>query len=273
MGICIVCWMINKLRRAKTMELIEFLKDIINGFAESEIIFSNEQDFQFQMALALKGKKFELEKGDNVTITNVYLEGVSFKHNLKETYRLLKEAKKEEKKNEVKKEYTDIVLELDDDKNIAIELKYKTPYQPYLYETPNNEMLLLGQGAYDSGSYFFIKDLERLERINTKHFTRKYNFIKGYAIMLTNEKHYWKGFNSDIWNAFNICEGSVLENNLSLDLTKTNNPDKYKGFPTIKLKGKYVIKSGDWCDYPITIKNNCPIFKYLIKEVELKAKI
>lgn len=256
----------------------DLLISTINNFADNGIVFSNEQDFQFQLALALKGQKYN-ENGTEVTIKDVFLEVASFDHEISETIeRLRKKQKKGDNEKESKtKEYTDLILELDDGKNIthvAIELKYKTPYSPYIYETSKGKTLLMGQGAYDIGAYLFLKDIARLENIKKRYFVKEMNITKCYAIMLTNENHYRNGFDSKIWKSCNINEKANLQRTIALDLSSIGEDDekkkKYQSYKSISLNGYYELKNM-WHDYHLLNKNgDAPDFSFLIVEIQPK---
>ena len=258
--------------KKQTME--EFLVSIIGDFAKNGFVFSNEQDFQFQLALALKNNKYKITDNKTINIQNVFLEVPSFNEDIEKTIDKLKKkkAKKDNKKTNIK-EYTDIIIELTDGKNVfynAIELKYKTSYTPFIYKTKSGESLVMGQGAYDIGSYLYIKDIFRLEDINNRYFAKKMNITKCYAILLTNEKHYRNGFKSDIWSKCNLKEDATLENTISLNLSDDNR-DKYKSYQPISLLGKYELKN-KWHDYSLTVSNDAPNFSFLIVEITPKQK-
>ena len=101
-------------------------------------------------------------------------------------------------KEKSKKYYTDIVVKDEDGGYIAIELKYKTPDVGRLlrYECSGKNHYLAAQGAENINSYFFWKDVERLENMADGmplNFDESKKVKKGYAVLLTNDSFYWAG--------------------------------------------------------------------------------
>lgn len=171
------------------MELTkEILIEIIEDFANRGIIFSNEAQFQFELARKLQ------EKFPNC---NVELEVLS----LKSDNQKISETTKFEKM------YTDIILTIDE-KRYAVELKFKTAYptksghKNIIYKGKNGikDHIAFGQGAPDCGSYDFLKDVERLERLvlDRKDHMPNDSAEKGFAIIITNDYLYWYGKNRNL---------------------------------------------------------------------------
>lgn len=137
-------------------------------------IFSNESQFQFDLAWELRKMGY-----------NVELEVLSANCTPSHFAALSKEEKK--------KYYTDIVIK-DDDNYIAIELKYKTPDKGIMLYTTSDNYYVFPQGAENISSYLYWKDVERLESLVHKRVPLNFNnnnFVKkGYAILLTNDKFY-----------------------------------------------------------------------------------
>ena len=166
------------------------LDDIISGFGKEGRIFSNEEQFQFELALAIEREYQKDEKG----YPKVRLEVLS--------YGEIKELAKMDI-DERKKMYTDIIIDINDLESIAIELKYKTKGETskkyYLYKTKNRTTFVFEQGASNNGCYFFLKDVERLEHlVNGEKFDCDSNrkVIKGYAVIISNDDSYWTPHNS-----------------------------------------------------------------------------
>lgn len=152
-----------------------FLENIIKQLGKTPLVFNNEAEFKFELALKIK-EYFNCK---------VRFEVLSRRNGVQQT--------------RLKNDYTDIVLEDNEDKNlkIPIELKYKTD----LYEDKSNNIYLKKHGAYDLGAYDFIRDIDRLQllvnkQVNGKAVEQDYGSIigsydRGYAIILTNDHHYW----------------------------------------------------------------------------------
>lgn len=142
---------------------------------------------------------------------------------------------------------------------IPIELKYKTKnFQGVL---ANEEIFLKNQGAQDIGRYDFLADIQRLESIID---SKTYNIIKGYAILLTNDKMYWNKPTSNmrvpVDDEFRIHNGIVLNGVRSWKEEASVGTKKNREHP-INIRGTYDIC---WESYvPIA---ECQ-FKFLIVEV------
>ncbi|MBR0414645.1 MAG: hypothetical protein IJI67_06215 [Clostridia bacterium] len=158
------------------MELTkEILEDIIKQFAEEGKIFSNEAQFQFELAWALreykdkKGNKLFGDDNDKVKLEHLSIEN---------------------------KMYTDIVVRVDN-KYYPIELKYKTADKQIKYKKGDLTKITYLQGAHDDASYDYLKDVERLEKIViNKQFTpfdgeSNFSIEKGFAIIISNEPKIW----------------------------------------------------------------------------------
>jgi hypothetical protein len=146
---------------------IDNLKEIMKKLADNRHVFHSEADFQHSLALEIKDYKRELE---------LRLE------------KFVGIEKNEKKKD--KSVYMDLVI-IDKNKKIvsAIELKYKTftkSKNGTKQTIQDEDYFLKRQGAEDLGRYDFLKDIKRLESFNKEH-----NCQKSFAIMLTNDKHYW----------------------------------------------------------------------------------
>jgi hypothetical protein len=238
---------------------ISTLKKIINEFAKEGKIFSNEAQFQFELAWALKEMGYDVQ-----------LEVLSGKIN-----------------NEIEsiedKMYTDIVVTDKDKKELyAIELKYKTA-------APSNgkfiryscdgkpDLYTFSQGAYDFGSYDFLKDVERIEKLVLNRNDKiPFNFgfgnkeiAKGFAIILTNEWLYWKDRETtdQVYKDFYILDNNTKSGTLGqVDDSRGERKDQ------IYLKGNYKITWDNYIlsEYKYKKKKRQRKeydFKYLILEV------
>lgn len=238
----------------------KLLEQILDNFAKQEMIFSNEQDFQFELALELARHK-EL-------VADVKLEPLSIDISWSEVLNLSKKGKSLTRKT---KQYTDILLQDVDGNFVAIELKYKTPNKICCYTTQNNNhFVTMSQGAYDFGVYDFLKDVERLEHINERHFAKDIKITQAFAIMLTNDKNYrFNDFSrSKIWMNYGIFENAVLPKGTLTFCGQTQYKTKHRTFDAITLKNTYVC---NWRNYPLknyhnyySKQNPSPGFSYLV---------
>ena len=135
---------------------------IMNELGSVPRIFNSEAQFQFELAWKIK-EEFNCE---------VRLEELS-------------------RISGKKKDYTDIILEKDDQR-IALELKYKTAK----YEDESLNIYLKAHGAADLGAYDFLWDVHRIQMLTGMEESGKDEVKRpcdrGYAIILTNDSHYWK---------------------------------------------------------------------------------
>ena len=111
------------------------LQAAIRNLAKDGKIFSNESQFQLDLAWELKKQGFHVE-----------LEVLS----------VTQSAAKNLSKDERKKAYTDVIVK-DEDGYIAIELKYKTPQTDAImyYDMNGAATYLFSQGAENIGSYLY----------------------------------------------------------------------------------------------------------------------
>lgn len=234
------------------------LISIINGFARDGKVFSNEQDFQFELALALK-KEAEVE--------DVKLEAISFAKNLGS---LTIQGDGSLKVDKAQREYTDLIVKTKDGLYYAIELKFKGADKPYLYNSKAfGNVAVLRHGAANINSYLFLKDIARLEKINSRHFPRDIEIVKGFAIMLTNNKTYRKsGFRNSMWREFSVKEGRTIDNSI---LSLHRNDDKYRRYKDLEIKGSYRF---NWENYDLEsdamLNVKTPGFSFLVVEVDPK---
>lgn len=239
----------------------KILKSIMDDFANQGIVFSNEQDFQFEMALALSKNK---------NIKQVKLEMLSLEFNWNEVAEI---AITKGQISEDKKEYHDLFVEFVDGTCAVVELKYKTPDKICLYETKNGRVITMKQGAQDENAYAFIEDIRRLEHINERYFPNDKKIDKAYAVFLTNFKKYRFGFDGYIWGNYSVEENKILKGTLYFGKDGL----EHRGRKAIKLNGLYKIH---WNDYPLCnyqdykdlMKSHCPGFSYTIVEVKTKAE-
>lgn len=160
------------------------IKNAIVSLAHSNHIFSNESQFQFDLAWCLN-ENHEISKDYDVK-----LEVLGFRF--------------QENSDKPKKFYIDIVLVNKNKKElIPIELKYKTPQKEISYYKDQDQLIghTFSQGAPDVGSYLFWKDVERLEKIKNKEIKfeeyENYNIKSGYAVLLTNCPSYLNKSSTD----------------------------------------------------------------------------
>ena len=130
----------------------------------------------------------------------------------------------------------------------AIEVKYKTKPQ----ENPAEGFDLRDHSAHDFGRYEFLRDIERLEQLIVEGL-----YSSGYAIMLTNDQHYWeKGrFKPTQDAAFRIHDGRIVEGTLKW---ADDREYRRKLSTPLVLKGRYALCWRDYSDLG---------FRYLVVEV------
>ena len=273
----------------------EILKKTIDELAAEGKIFSNERQFQLELAMKLQQKGFDVE-----------LEVVSSDKSFDELQKLSKEDRE--------KLYTDIIIKQENDKYIAIELKYKTPQKFYIYKTIKGTIITFPQGASDLGAFLFWKDVERLENFKNinLNFDSNKKIEKGYAVLLTNQEDYWSGKKDSLCRNFfpvgnkkghlnwwvkvdsetqkrvngrtakskcDIIEVTEDKTSLYKSYFDKDGKEKMKDVSPIKLKGNYNCVNGQdyigWFDYNIKYDATCkdkpipPKFRYLMLEVEL----
>lgn len=196
---------------AETKDVKQLIIEAIQDFAGSNIVFSNESQFQFDLAWKLRSIK-----------------EISDKYDIKlEVLGISKEKTEDTDEEKDKKNYVDLLLvsnkENKEKEIIPIELKYKTPQKDIRYY--NNQGKEIGrtfsQGAPDVGSYLFWKDVERIERIlglceeKDKIIIEEYcdyERRKGFAILLTNNPSYLSA-NSGLYKEFFPYKDHVVDYN------------------------------------------------------------
>ena len=215
------------------------IKDLMSKLAKQNEVFESEAQFQFELAQLIKDEYGKY--------------GFRIKLELVTAY----------SNNPLKRYYSDIII-LDKDNNyIAIELKYKTK------ASNCNGVILLNHGATDLGRFDYLWDIHRIELLKYKN--RKiysYNdklkeFIKGFAIILTNESKYWtinKKSKDTLYKNFCISDLDKIDKKINLEWNKKN--------------GKSCV-DGTWRDIQLSFKQDYAFkwdvfnndFRYLIIEI------
>ena len=211
----------------KTFNLETFgeeLDNIIeNEFGEKGKIFSNEEQFQFELALEIERRYQKDEYG----YPRVRLEVLSYPNTKAKTEEGVLEDIAQLSKEDREKMYTDIVVDINDTDSIAIELKYKTlggkdtknakGSKYYDYVTGSGTYRVFNQGASNLGCAYYLVDVERIEKLialskenknvnvfDLCHPEQRRVVVKGYAIIITNDHLYWakhkEGTDSDIFS-------------------------------------------------------------------------
>lgn len=237
----------------------ETLIEIINGFARDGKVFSNEQDFQFELALALKNE---------AEVEEVKLEAISFEKSLGS---LTVQDDGSLKVDKTKREYTDLIVKTKDGLYYAIELKFKGADKPYLYNSKAfGNVAVLKHGAEYFNAYRFLNDVSRLERINGRLFANNITIEKGYAVLLTNNNKYKESdfSGSEIWRNYSLINGRTVKHGL---LRIRNSEEKYLSFEPLNLNGNYTF---EWNDYKLEsdamLNVKAPGFSFLVVEVDPK---
>lgn len=237
----------------------ETLIEIINGFARDGKVFSNEQDFQFELALALKNE---------AEVEEVKLEAISFEKSLGS---LTVQDDGSLKVDKTKREYTDLIVKTKDGLYYAIELKFKGADKPYLYNSKAfGNVAVLKHGAEYFNAYRFLNDVSRLERINGRLFANDITIEKGYAVLLTNNSKYKESAfeGSEIWVNYSLINDRTVGQGL---LRIRNSEEKYLSFEPLNLNSNYTFKWNTYELDPQTMLNDkTPGFSFLVVEVDPK---
>ena len=206
------------------------IRTILTELAKERKFFLSEADFQFALAwkihLLYPNADIRLESPQKISISR----------NLA---------------------YVDIWVELDG-KAYPIELKYKT--RSYKAKDANgDEIKIKTHSAQDTGRHGYLKDIERIE-----HYRAINGFERGFAIMLTNDKHYYdkekKRPGTNDAN-FLVHEGATVKGGKTL--TWKNPQEWTKKYPDITLCNDYSIH---WEEYNSCDDGNGD-FMYTITEI------
>lgn len=268
---------------------VKFIDRLLKNLADNKRVFTNESQFQFELALALQKEGYPVE-----------LEVLSCNKEVEDISRL--------SKKEIEKYYSDIVVNLGNNEYAVIELKYKLPQKVMMHKIDDLKFITFSQGAPDVGSYLFWKDVERLEKFNNNlhlNFDNSKKIIKKFAIILTSDNKYWEGNDKSLYRNFFPKDKVRFEGDINC-LIKINNSShkrvsgktkksdnieiieatmhNYKQFESfyyidkdknekasckpvvpIRLKGPYQC---EWKDYLVT---DAATFRYLIMEVKEKG--
>ena len=135
----------------------EDIEELLKALAKERKLFWSEADFQFAFAWKIQQRfpdaKVRLERGFHLP-------------------------------DSTKTAYVDIWVDIAD-KKFPIELKYKT--RTYTATDKTGERITLKtHSAWDVGRHSYLKDIERIEQYRSAD-----GFERGFAIMLTNDKHYY----------------------------------------------------------------------------------
>lgn len=195
----------------KKIQLREFTKsdllNILNEFGQQKRIFNSESQFQFDLAWRIK----------ELVDCEIRLEELSRKSLERITN------KKGQIVDKEKKDYTDIILEKGECR-IGIELKYKT----IEYKNDHKNIYLKTHGAVDLGSYDFLLDIHRLEKlVNSSDGVTK-PCQKGFSIILTNDPDYWKPRRNT--NTVD-CEFRINQTKVGSDVTIKQGEHKWRNKP------------------------------------------
>ena len=120
---------------------------------------------------------------------------------------------------------------------------------------------LKNDGARDIGCYLYLKDIQRIEKIqeNVKEFK------KGYTIMLTNDLCYTKepGRDNSAYQAFSLAEDSIKTGTLNWKVGSKTGEAPQVNKPIV-LNGSYKMH---WQEYSRLDDTNTGTFKYVINEI------
>ena len=238
------------------------LNDLLSHKGSAGCFYKSEAQFQFDFAWSIK-EYLNQNKCENEP--EVILEYFS--------------AKRTDDSNKTKKFFTDIMIKDKKGLFVPIELKYKTKT---VSRKPNDISIFddFGEhGATDYGRFDYLWDLKRIQLLKNPD-TPKTNidrnpelevFCGGYAIMLTNDEHYWKAIDPSkdpAYKMFCIEHGRTIKANDSLEWKDKG--QKYKVNDTWRNDYNYVVPFVfdedhlcDWKPY-----STDPEFKYLMLSVK-----
>ena len=259
------------LQKFELEKFYDELDSIISGFGTEGRIFSNEEQFQFELAWKLKEAGY-----------NVRLEVLSIpKANEEEAEEVFNQASKQERD----KMYTDIVVDINDSESIAIELKYKTlggkgakgekGSKYFDYVTNTGTYRVFNQGASNLGCAYYLADVARIERLidlsdrnngfngfDLCHPKKHRRVVQGYAIIITNDKSYWEPHkdNTDA-KIFSLSKGDSSKGKGEYKkIVREGKSDKDgTQYPEIDLRNTYTF---NWQPY-YPQKGEAPEFQYL----------
>lgn len=187
--------------------IIDSLYDLI---CKGEL-FVSEMDFQFHLALILKGKEAN---------------NIIFNYPIK-TSELYKKYKGKMYHDSFNNKHIDLYF-IYNGEEYFVELKYKT--DKYKINKGEKSFLLVKQMAYSDNFYSVYKDIERME--NLRRINPKY---KTYVLCLTNDSYYWENHLKGKVGTFNLFEKTkiieikdlYLEKSYDIEWKKFNNEFKY----------------------------------------------
>lgn len=150
--------------------------------------YCSEKDFQIDLALKL------INKDIPIVCEYPYKSNVEYKF-----YKKVPGTSGSFEKENDNNAYIDIVC-YDNNNIIPIELKYRTKKQKIkkiINEKNIIEFDLKEQSAHDDGCYGFLRDICRIAE-----FIEKEHCNEGYAVFLTNDEKYKKGYNGEAYSGF-----------------------------------------------------------------------
>lgn len=224
----------------------KLLQCLIDEFAEKDIVFTNESQFQFELGFTLQKLFDDYDKDYKVKFEVLSMNQIEIDNELSA--------------NNIKKLYTDLIVEMPNDKCVAIELKYKTALPSHVklfkYTVNEKDYVVFAQGAYDNGCYDYWWDVKRLETLLNKEI--KYNFsdkevVRGFAIIMSNDENYWIEHKDGYFKNFmltdtgeNFISGTRLWRLKGKDVSQILGQKDKRYLKSIPLSCKYQIK---WLPY------------------------
>jgi len=197
----------------------ETFKKILDSFAEQGKLFSNERQFQLELAWTLKEMGHE-----------VYLEVLEDKD---------------------KKTYIDLIVKETEYEYVAIELKYTTMQSDRKrmdYHIGKKIIAVYSQGAGDVRRYDYLKDVQRIENLREKinvFGLANACVTRGYAIIMTNDNYSGKSGENTAYKQVALNQGRKIpiEKELTLQIKG------YEIKTPIYLKGNYCCQ---WHSYNLS---------------------
>jgi len=212
-----------------SIEFQDIIFSSITKLAQSRPIFHIEADFQHALAWQIQNDHPQLD--------------IRFEY---------------KPANISKRMFVDLWIKDNFGNNYAIELKYKTRK---LEETIHDEKFkLMDQSAQDLGRYDYLKDIERLEKIVSKH-----EKTTGFAIILTNDSGYWNTpqSNDTVDADFRIFDGKTIHG--ILEWSEHASAGTTAGREAaLNISGTYPV---EWSDYSQVGSSNKGKLRYLLVKI------
>ncbi|KYP82011.1 hypothetical protein [Ferroacidibacillus organovorans] len=132
---------------------------------------------------------------------------------------------------------------------LILMMSYRT--SEFSVQMNGDNFSLKNQGAFDGGRVGLLSHVKYLE-----YFVKQYTHYIGYAILLTNDDHYWsetrRGIHKTVDEEFRIHQGRIISGHLNGRLDGKH--------ISLQLEGTYPL---NWCNYSQVMGSGDGIFRYL----------